>query len=51
MCRVMAKRKGSIEGEDSDSDVAAEVVQRPKKSPAYKYSVEEDTAILRAFAR
>ncbi len=48
--RATAKRKDGSE-DDSEAEAVVEVVRRPKKGPAYKYSVEEDTAILRSFAR
>ncbi|KAL0040405.1 hypothetical protein WJX77_006212 [Trebouxia sp. C0004] len=49
--RASSKHKGNSEGDNSDQDVAAEVVRRPKKGPDYKFSMEEDNAILRSFAR
>ena len=47
----MPRHKAGSENDDSEADLAAEVVTRPKKGPVYKYSVEEDNAILRSFAR
>ncbi|KAL0049611.1 hypothetical protein WJX82_006036 [Trebouxia sp. C0006] len=49
--RASTKPKDNSEGDNSDPDVAAEVVRRPKKGPDYKFSMEEDNAILRSFAR
>ena len=45
LCRV--KRRADSDAEDSE----AAGQKRPKKTPAYKYTVDDDTAILRAFAR
>jgi hypothetical protein len=51
MCRASTKPKDNSEGDNSDPDAAAELVRRPKKGPDYKFSTEEDNAILRSFAR
>ena len=45
------KQKVDSDAEESEPEAAGQTVKRPKKRPTYRYSVQEDTAILRAFAR
>ncbi|KAA6420263.1 MAG: hypothetical protein FRX49_09747 [Trebouxia sp. A1-2] len=52
--RASTKHKDISEGDNSDPDMVVKRhknVKRHKKGPDYKFSMEEDNAILRSFAR